>query len=62
MSNRRATVTEAEYRRALKAAVQCGLTVREVEVTPSKVRLIFSDSATTPDSEGGPGIPKEWPR
>ncbi|WP_282608430.1 hypothetical protein [Pelagibius sp. Alg239-R121] len=40
---RRATVTEADMRRAIKAATDCGLTVRECIMRPTEVRLIFGE-------------------
>lgn len=60
----RATVTEAEYRRAIRAATESGLTLREFEITPGRVRLIFAqDEAVDVERDpADPREPKEWPR
>lgn len=57
---KRAAVTEADMRRAIKAAQGEGLTVSECIMSPSEVRLIFSgvDEEAKTDPRSGP---KPWP-
>lgn len=58
---RRATVTEADMRRAIKAANEAGLTIRECVMEPKRVRLIFEEV----EAEVLPvdtRRPKPWPK
>jgi hypothetical protein len=45
---KRATVTEADMRRAIKAATECGLQVDECVMKPSEIRPVFSNSEENP--------------
>jgi hypothetical protein len=58
---KRATVTEADMRRAIKAATECGLQVQECVMKPTEIRLVFSNVEEKPRSNDNPK-PKEWPR
>jgi len=58
---RRATVTEADMRRAIKAATECGLQVQECVMKPSEIRLVFVNVEENPKPDNNPK-PKEWPR
>ena len=58
---KRATVTEAEMRRAIKAATECGLAIQECIMTPQEVRLVFNRFDKPEESDDIPK-PKEWPR
>ena len=63
---RRATVTEADMRRAIKAATECGLTVRECIMKPTEIRLVFASPGQGVDSgresaNNQAPRPKEWP-
>lgn len=57
---KRATVTEADMRRAIKAATECGLQVQECVMKPSEIRLVFSRVEETRKTDETPQ-PKEWP-
>lgn len=57
---KRAAVTEADMRRAIKAAQSEGLQVRECIMSPSEVRLIFTGIDDPIQSEGELK-PKQWP-
>lgn len=57
--SRQATVTEADMKRAIKAATACGLTVQECVMTPAEIRLIFIKVDEEIDSDDNPK-PKEW--
>lgn len=57
--SRLATVTEADMKRAIKAATDCGLTVYECVMTPVEVRLIFTKVDEKPKSDNNPK-PTEW--
>ncbi len=57
---KRATVTEADLRRAIKAAKECGLTVRECIMSPAEVRLVFG-GVDEESKKGEHPVPKEWP-
>ncbi|WP_150523993.1 hypothetical protein [Roseibium sediminis] len=57
---KRAAVTEADMRRAIKAAKGEGLTVRECIMSPSEVRLVFTRIDSGPETNTGLG-PKQWP-
>lgn len=56
---RKATVTEAEVSRVIRAATKCGLNVCEIIVTAEGVRLIYDnvDRAIANDNTVGP---KQW--
>ena len=41
------TVTEADMRRAIKVATECGLNVRECVMNPTEVRLVFSNAESS---------------
>ena len=58
---KRATVTEADMRRAIKAATECGLRVRECVMTPNEVRLVFIHLEEKPTAGNNPE-PTPWPR
>ena len=58
---RRATVTEADMRRAIKVATECGLSVRECVMNPTEVRFVFSDVEQKLEPANNLR-PKEWPR
>ena len=58
---KRATVTEADMRRAIKAATECGLQVQECVMKPSEIRLVFSNVEEKAKTDDNPK-PKEWPR
>ena len=58
---KRATVTEADMRRAIKAATECGLQVHECVMKPTEVRLVFTNVEEKPNPHDTPQ-PKEWPR
>lgn len=58
---KRATVTEADMRRAIKAAAECGLQVQECVMKPSEIRLVFSNVEENPKLDDNPKL-KEWPR
>jgi hypothetical protein len=58
---RRATVTEADPRRAIKAAKDCGLVIHECIMTPAEVRLIFTAVDVPKENDDTPR-PKEWAR
>lgn len=61
MVARRATVTEADMRRAIKVATECGLNVRECVMNPTEVRLVFSNAEEKLEPANNLK-PKEWPR
>lgn len=56
---KRATVTEAEFRRAIKAATDCGLTVQECVMTPAEVRLVFVKVDEKPEDNNTPKL-QDW--
>jgi hypothetical protein len=58
---RRATVTEADMRRAIKTATDCGLQVQECIMKPAEIRLVFGDVEEKPKEDYAPR-PKKWPR
>lgn len=58
---KRATVTEADMRRAIKAATDCGLRVQECVMKPTEIRLVFINVEENPKKGDSPK-PKEWPR
>lgn len=58
---RRATVTEADMRRTMKAAAECGLRVHECVIKPSEVRFVFTDIEQKLEPANNLR-PKEWPR
>lgn len=60
MTNR-ARVTEADMRRAIKAATECGLQVRECVMSPAEVRLVFGDVVGRQLPDDNPK-PKPWSR
>jgi len=48
-------------KRAIKAATDCGLTIRECVMTPVEVRLIFIKVDEKPESDDNPNPkPKAW--
>lgn len=53
--------TQADLKRAIRAAEGCGKTVREILITREGARLIFADvdREETPPETGGP---KPWPK
>lgn len=57
---KRAAVTEADLRRAIKAVQGEGLTVRECIMKPSEIRLVFVAADEEVEAEQGLE-PKEWP-
>jgi hypothetical protein len=57
---KRATVTEADMRRAIKAATECGLQVDECVMKPSEIRLVFSNNTGQELSQDDPKL-KKWP-
>lgn len=54
----RATVTEADVRRAVKGAVAGGMKVAEVRIEAGTIRVL-SEQAESPQPEPE-GKPKEW--
>ncbi|MEE3046615.1 MAG: hypothetical protein VX620_15305 [Pseudomonadota bacterium] len=58
---RKATVTQAEVSRAIKAASACGLAVCEIIVTADGVRLIYN-KLDRPIANDNAGKPKKWPK
>ncbi len=56
---KRATVTEVDMRRAIKAATECGLTIQECVMNPTEIRLIFVNVDEEPNPDKNPR-PKEW--
>lgn len=59
--SKRAIVTEADMRRAIKAANECGLRVSECIMTPAEIRLVFDAVENDSETSDTPK-PKEWPR
>lgn len=58
---RKATVTQADMGRAIRAAQDAGLTIRECEMTAEKVRLIFVDDQEPADRPAADPKLKQWP-
>lgn len=56
---KRATVTQADMRRALSAAKESGLTVRECIMRPHEVRIIFTDLDNPEQINDNPQL-KQW--
>ena len=55
-------ITKAQIERAMKAADECGRTLRQIVMTSDEVRLIFDEGV---DDENAPiqaDAPKQWPR
>ncbi|MGH0001337.1 hypothetical protein ACQU0X_14765 [Pseudovibrio ascidiaceicola] len=52
--------TQAQMKRAIKAAQDCGLTLHECVITSAETRLVFSkvDAKTAKSQTAGP---KQWP-
>jgi hypothetical protein len=57
---KKATVTEADMRRAIKAARGSGLVITECIMSPQEVRLIF-DTVDAPQTMDNNGKPEAWP-
>jgi hypothetical protein len=57
--SKRATVTEADMRRAIKAATESGLEVRECVMNPTEIRLLFGPIDENKKSDDNPA-PKPW--
>jgi len=58
--SKRASVTEADMKRAIRAASECGLTVSEVIMTADSVRLKIGKVDETPRPTDTNG-PLDWP-
>lgn len=58
---KRASVTQAEIRRALQAAKECGYDPQECIMTHDSVRIVFTPLDAPPKSDDTPK-PREWPR
>lgn len=58
---RKATVTQADMGRAIRAAQDAGLTIRECEMTAEKVRLIFEDGPASVEKPVANPKLKQWP-
>ena len=52
--SKRAIVTEADIRRAIKAASECGLRVSECVMTPAEIRLVFDAVENDPETSDTP--------
>ena len=55
-------ITKAQIERAMKAANECGRTVRQIVMTSDEVRFIFDESVDDEDSPIQSDAPKPWPR
>ena len=55
-------ITKAQIERAMKAATECGQTLRQIVMTPDEVRLIFDEGVDDEDSPIQADAPKPWPR
>ena len=55
-------ITKAQIERAMKAANECGQTVREMVMTSDEVRFIFDEAVDDEDSPIQSDVPKQWPR
>ena len=55
-------ITKAQIERAMKAANECGQTVREMVMTSDEVRFIFDEGVDDDDSPIQSDAPKQWPR
>ena len=56
------SITKAQIERAMKAADECGRTVRQIVMTSDEVRFIFDEGVDDEDSPIQAGAPKPWPR
>ena len=55
-------ITKAQIERAMKAATECGQTLRQIVMTPDEVRLIFDEGVDDDDLPIQSDTPKQWPR
>ena len=55
-------ITKAQIERTMKAANECGQTVRQIVMTPDEVRFIFDEGVDDEDSPIQADAPKQWPR
>jgi len=55
-------ITKAQIERAMKAANDCGQTLRQIVMTPDEVRFIFDEGVDDGDSPIQSDAPKQWPR
>ncbi len=62
MNVKKHSVTKAEIERVMRAASECGQSVREVVMTPSEVRVIFEGGVDLRNPQPETAKPKEWPR
>ena len=59
--SKRATVTEADMRRAIRAATESGLEVRECIMNQTEIRFLFGPVEENKKSGDNPA-PKPWSR
>ena len=55
-------ITKAQIERAMKAADECGRTVRQIVMTSDEVRFIFDEGVDDEDSPIQSDALKPWPR
>ena len=55
-------ITKAQIERAMKAANECGQTLRQIVMTPDEVRLIFDEGVDDEDAPIQADAPMPWPR
>jgi len=56
------SVTKAEIERVMRAASECGQSVREIVMKPNEVRVIFDEGVDLANPRPEAAKPKEWPR